>query len=337
MVQLTITDAIREQVAGVFDGFIGNAEAIHGIKRSLMVALAKSPVALDKTFLLIGPPSAGKTEIARRMTKCLGVPFVQIDGRNVRTREKLFEMLDDALRERGIKPKPASTRSGMPVVEYSGFLIFVDEVHQMADGAQNSLLTLLERDDRSVVLDDATHGRRVATVREAAFVFATTKPAGIIDPLRSRCSEIVLERYSAEEIVAMVQLRGTHLPAQTLMQVATASRLVPRIAFEMAREIEEEILCDPKGDIKAAFSSVLRGRGVLTYTGLNRIDLRYLAQLAAQKRPVGEQVILARLGDIDRATIQEDTEPFLLRNDYIDIKDRGRVITWRGQKVVDEF
>ncbi len=328
-----ISDEVRQRVAEAFAGFVGNADATHALKRSLLVGLSKDPPSLDKTFLFSGPPSTGKSDLARRVNKCLGLPFVQLDGRALRSREKLFEMIDDSLASRQMSPRKIEDRGGMPVFEYPAVCVYVDEVHLIGQGVQQSLLTLLERDDCSVVLEYGSI-RKVAMMPGSAYLFATTKPADLERAFRSRCSELVLNRYSSEEVSTMVKRRFPDLPHDMIKSVAGSSRLTPRIAFDISSDLMDEIAISEDDDLRAALRRVLRGRGILAENGITRNDLRYL-QVLRNRKPVGESAILSMLGDIDRSVIQDDVEPFLLREGYIGISEKGRQITLKGCDVLE--
>ena len=129
---MTEITAAKEKVDAAFLSFIGNTDAVYAIKRSLTVALARAdgkPAALSRVFLMSGPPSSGKTEIARRVTNILGVPFIRLDGRAVKSRERMFEMIDDALESEGLEAKRSGKRANIPILAYPAFSVFVDEVH----------------------------------------------------------------------------------------------------------------------------------------------------------------------------------------------------------------
>lgn len=344
MTQITIdfhiSADVRERVSQHFSGFIGNHAARRGVERGLMIALATDPPKMNKTYLFTGPRSSGKTELSKRIGKCLNLPYLSFDGRAVRTRDKLFDEIDRLLEERQPMPRREGDRAGLPVYVYERFCVFIDETHGMSEAMQTGLLPLLEKDDRTAIIENR-RGRFVAMLRDVVFILATTEPARIVDPLRSRCVEIELEPYTAEEIVAILKARGEgfeRLPADTLSNIATASRLTPRISIEMAREVIEELSMDPTGGVRRAFAEVMTNRGILTYTGLTRLDLRYLKLISNHpKKLMGQNAIIASLSGIDRDVITKDIERFLLSNGYISIKERGRAITWKGEQVVKEF
>jgi Holliday junction resolvasome RuvABC ATP-dependent DNA helicase subunit len=334
-----IGDDARARAESAFLGFIGNAEAVGTIKRSLTIALARQPHSLDKTFLLLGPPSTGKTEIARRIIEALGIPFVRIDGRMIKTRERLFGMIDEALDAHDAKKTRDGPRSGIPVQVYPPFGLFVDEVHLAGGRALEGFLTMLENDDRSVVIDGVD--RHVANVRNATFVFATTKPTLLDRAFRSRCMDVRLQRYSLDEVSQMVRARFADLDDDTIEKVAGCSRLTPRRAFDLAREVRDEITVRrgtaKRVDVASCVRDVMRGAGIVFANGTTRNDLAYMQLLEnAKGRPMGERAIAASLHAIPREEIGDDIEPFLIDKEYIAITARGREITWKGRQFMDQ-
>jgi hypothetical protein len=129
----TSLDNAWAKVRDAFAGFIGNADAIHAVQRGLVAALidapAGQPIVMAKVLLFSGPPSVGKTYLANLVTSVLDAPLVYLDGSILRSRERLFEMIDDALDAREMQPKPDQPRSGTPVLRYPRFACFVDEIH----------------------------------------------------------------------------------------------------------------------------------------------------------------------------------------------------------------
>ncbi len=336
-----MTDAVqtaRAHVDAGFASFVGNKDAIYAIKRALIVAIATAkppePPSLSRVFLLQGSPSTGKTEIARRTMATLGVPFVRLDGRGVKTREKLFSMIDEALQAQGLNPvRRSEDRAAIPVIEYPAFGVFIDEVHLMSEKTQEAFLTLLEADDRMMLLD-GEGGRRMASVKKTVWVFATTKPSNLDRAFRSRCIEISLSRYTVEEVAVMLRGRYPDLHEDAVHTIASCSRCVPRQAFTMAEEVAEELVLESAADMRGCVKRVMNGRGVLFSNGTTRDDLRYLEVLFRERRPVGESIIEQVLHDLDGARISEDIEPFLLMKQYISITSKGRVITGAGQQFV---
>lgn len=333
----------KAKVAAAFDGFIGNTDAVYAVQRSLVAAFvsapAGQPVAMPKTFLFSGPASVGKTELARRVTATLGLPLVRLDGRGLKSRDRLFEMIDDALFAHRLVPQASEDRSGTPTFQYPPFAVFVDEIHLVGDGTQESLLTMLEADDRTMLLD-GKRGRRIAIVDRAAFIFATTRPSEIDRALRTRCTEIQLQRYTEAEVAQMVKARFPQLPDtaaySAVSTIAACARFIPRIAFEMAREVIEEILTSTDGDVRACVRRVMNGRSIIYANGVTKDDYRYLTVLQREGRPLGETTVRAQLFDVDGLHIADDIEPFLLSMNFIAITSKGRQLTLSGERFLQE-
>lgn len=340
------TEAVARARARVNAGFadlIGNDEAIYSVKRPLVVALARTPdgqmPVLPRAYLLSGAPSTGKTAVAKRVADVLGVPFVRLDGRAVKSRERLFEMIDDALAVKNLRAQRDGDRAGTPILRYPAFGVFIDEVHLVPERLQEAFLTMLEADDRELLLN-GERGRRLALVDRGLFVFATTRPADLDRAFRSRCIEIPLQRYTADEVTAMVRARFPTLPIAIAEAVATISRLSPRQAFALAQEVIDETIISDDGagstDMKACLKRVMDGRGILFVNGATRIDLRYLDVLDRARRPMGESAIQAALHDVDPSQIRDDVEPYLLSMDYIGVSPKGRQITMRGVGLLEQ-
>jgi Holliday junction resolvasome RuvABC ATP-dependent DNA helicase subunit len=326
---------IRARVDAAFAGFIGNEAAVHAIKRSLVYALANAPVgdapSMAKSILLVGAPSTGKSDLARRITKALRLPFVHVDGHGVRSRDRFFQMVDDALSAANppLLPVAGEPRSGMPVQVYPPFLAFIDEIHLVSDAVQESFLTLLESDVRSLLLESGGE-RRIAAVPGACFIFATTRPAELERAFRSRCIEIQLTRYTVEEVALMVRARFSRLPDQHIATIASCSRMTPRVAFAIAQDVVEEVFWSADGVVGPCVKKVLEGRGIVFANGCTRDDIRYLKVLRKERRPLGERALRSLLHDIDPLKIVEDIEPFLFTLGYAVMRAGGREITMEG-------
>lgn len=329
---------LREMVDNAFEGFIGNSAAVHALKRTLLNALAQTPPRLNKNLLMVGPASSGKTELARRVAAAMGLPFVQTDGRNLRDRETLVELVDAALRDFGRKARPTAARSGIPVMDYPPFIVFVDEAHLLPSRVQEGLLTLLEMDDRSMMVG-GKDDRMIIRAYQSGFILATTKPSLMDKPLRSRCTDVPLARYNADEVAQMLGGRFPHLPEHTRKEIAVCARVIPRRAFEIAREIDEE------REYQGTFAlerghvlSVLRGRGVVAANGITAEDVNYLKLLNKANRPLGERMAVSALGFADTDRLVEDIEPFLIYDlGYVRKVPAGREITERGRAFLNKY
>lgn len=325
---------LRQRVNEAFQGFVGNDRAVARIKRDLVVGLMSAPPSLKKNYLLVGMPSVGKTELARRVATAIALPLVKLDGPTLASREKLFELINAQL---GVAngPDQVGEDAGQPMLRYPPFVVFVDEVHLVPRRTQESLLTTLEAADRSVRLHD-----RVALVPDATFIFATTQASRLDKAFKSRCAEIQLYQYSVTEVAEMVRdyvkRAGVEPDAWTpdiYPRIAQLGRLVPRRAFEVARELIDELRITehPDWSIDRQLESV-RELMELDENGLGPLDIRYLEVLEQARGPLGEDSVVSMIETVDRDKVLGEIEPLLRRLQLIARTPQGRVITDRGQE-----
>jgi Holliday junction DNA helicase RuvB len=326
-----IPPEIRQQVRDAFDGFIGNASAVKRITNDLLLALIERPPFLAKNYLFTGQPSTGKTEIARRMSGALALPFVKLDGRGVQSRARLFDLINGELTQQGQAPMQTGQMASLPVMQYPALVVFIDEVHLVPRAVQESLLTMLEAADRTVSLED-----HVARVNLATFLFATTRASDVDAAFKTRCAEVQLKEYELEEVAEIVRRKtGTIWPDNIYTEIARYGRTIPRIALELAKELETELTVTeyPERSISENLEEVRKAREI-DPLGLTPIDHQYLTILERENRAVGEQAILNMLGTVDKDRILNEVEPFLIRLRLLCLGPRGREITNEGKEYV---
>jgi DNA phosphorothioation-dependent restriction protein DptH len=326
--QASTSGRVRE----AFEGFIGNENAVQQLTRDLVVALMREPPHLSKNILLQGLPSVGKTELARRVSRALDLPFVHLDGPSLTSRERLFQLIDGQLAAHGARPADVGRDGGAKLLEYPPFVVFVDEVHLVARSVQESLLTMLEPTDRRARLTD-----RIVLVRQATFIFATTRASKLDPALRSRCNRIDLRPYDVGQVAEMVKRRaqsdyGVLWEDEVYLRIAQLSRLVPRLAFGLAEDVTNEMIANPTPKPVLEHLEAVRISREIDENGLRLLDLDYLEALERADRPLGEDSIANQLGTVDRDEVVNEIEPALLRMRLIERTQGGRVITPGGRE-----
>ncbi len=321
----------RDRVRKAFEGFVGNDNAVQQLSRDLIVALLRDPPHLSKNILLQGLPSVGKTELARRVARALALPFVHLDGPSLTSRERLFQLIDGQLDQHGQRATEAGREGSARLLEYPPFVVFVDEVHLVSRAVQESLLTMLEPMDRRARLTDT-----IALVRQATFIFATTRPSRLDPALRSRCTQIDLRPYDLGQVAEMVRRRveadyGESWDDDVYLQIARLGRLVPRLAFALAEDVRNEMIANPAPKPVFEHLDAVRLSKELDENGLRPLDLEYMEVLERANRPLGEDSIANQLGTVDRDQVANEIEPALLRIRLIERTQTGRAITAAGR------
>ncbi len=151
-----------------FDDFVGNQSAINSLKSLLDKPINKIP----KSFLFSGPSGCGKTTLARiakNYLKCHDMAFYEYNASNTRGVDTIRKIQSEI----GLYPPAGDIK-----------IYLLDECHRLTVDAMNALLKLLEDAPENVF-----------------FFLATTDPEMLIKAIRSRCSDIKVNKLPLKSII----------------------------------------------------------------------------------------------------------------------------------------
>jgi Holliday junction resolvasome RuvABC ATP-dependent DNA helicase subunit len=185
---------------------------------------------------------------------------------------------------------------------------FIDEVH------------LLENPEKLYNLLDSN---------EFTFIFATNEYGKIKEPLLNRCITLVLNPYTENDLIEMAKyylnLEGFYsLDSEIYKSISAVSRDNPRRLIEIVRRLS--IIFRESGipNNINSLDYLLMSIGVDPKTGFTLWDRQYLEFLSS----VGNASLntISYSTGIDKSFITKYIEPFLIKNNYIRITHKGRVI-----------
>lgn len=327
----------------VFRGFVGNKGAVEALSIQLRY-VEQTGIKTIRSVGLFGPKSTGKTELSRRLATALGAPYLPLSETGLHDIDQLAERMQALVREAGSPMTVVDHQGGLAVLRSPPMLVFIDEVHQLSSRVQDTLLPVLEADDRilrgSQIIIDA---------RDVSFVIATTDWGKLREPFRSRVRAVMLDPYTSEEVAQMLKYRieaatqgngadtdidpaVAQLGEDALVAIATAGRAVPRVALDLLREIGMALrirVCGP--DVDAVWEH-LRRMVPCDRHGLTSRDRKYL-RIVANRGPIGLDNIATELG-IDRSNVEGAIEPFLAQMGWIKRGSTGRSLTTSGIRLV---
>lgn len=215
--------------------FVGNKEAIRCLSRALFSALGKNDRnCADYSFALCGPPSTGKTYLAKLFASVLKIPFVQIEPQSIRRTHDIFLEIEKTV---------AEFDERISLVEYQGrryklppMIVFIDEVHNLKNNVVQGLLKATEPNDRMMTTEE---GFEVST-HSVCWMIATTDRGDLFDAFDTRFQKVNLQLYSREEMAQIVKMSNPDLEDEICLLVAKYNSRVPREALAFARDMRVE-------------------------------------------------------------------------------------------------
>jgi Holliday junction DNA helicase RuvB len=205
-------------------------------------------------------------------------------------------------------------------------IVFIDEVHELEKEYQTALFMAL--DQRRVFLQGGRSGRTPQSIPLADFslLLATTDEFRVLSPLVQRMKLVLrFQFYTVDELVELTRQRGRALrwavDDKVLAPIAERSRGTPRLALRLLQACRR--VCRSEGESAITLGHLERACLLeqIDGLGLGPTDQQYLRILAEGASRLN--VIASRLG-LPSRTVQEVSEPFLIRSGLVTKDDQGR-------------
>jgi Holliday junction DNA helicase RuvB len=290
---------------------VGQREVVERL-RILLEATKKRKEPLGH-LLLVGPPGLGKTTLAHVVPRELGTDIQITAGPSLSAPKDLL---------------PYLTNAG------SGSVLFIDEIHRMPPAVEEFIYPAMEDFRIDITLGDGLNARTInMKLQPFTLIGATTRSGMLTAPLRDRfVNREQLDFYSLEDLSAIVvrnsrKLR-TEITADAAREIALRSRGTPRKANNWLRWTRD--YADARADGRITLSvarDALRMKGV-DDAGLEDQDRKYLNTIITifSGGPAGVQAI-AHTMNTPADTLEDEVEPFLLREGFLQRTPRGRMVT----------
>ncbi len=311
----TITDPSLEQNSALrptaFDDFIGQPQ----IKKQLKILVGGAASRSDALPHMVfhGPHGLGKTTLAHIMARARGVSAKITSG-------------------------PAMEKPGDVVGLLNSLaqndILFIDEIHRLPVEVAESLYSAMEDFRIDIMIGQGVEAKTVSLdLPKFTLIGATTQMGKLSPPLQSRFLHAYRMASYSHEDLASIALRSAGLLSLDLskdaaLRLARASRGTPRIVNNLVRWIRD--FANNEGKVTADEPMV---KDALTLKdieedGLDSTDLRILNTLinVFKGGPVGLES-LASAAQEDAVTVEENHEPFLLSQGFVQRTPKGRVAT----------
>lgn len=299
-----------------FSEYIGQEKVKDGLR--IFVEAAKKRKEPLEHILFFGPPGLGKTTLAYVIAHETGSRIIVTSG-------------------------PAIERSGDLVSILTNLededILFIDEIHRLNKAVEEVLYPAMEDYAVDVVIGKGPSAKTLRfDLPKFTLIGATTRVSMISSPLRDRFGIVQnLDFYSDQEIEEILKRSAGILQVGfekgSLCEIASRSRKTPRVANRLLKRVRDFATIYNQGKIsKQVVKDALLKLGVDSM-GFDNVDRKYLEVLLRKFSggPVGIETLSAATS-IDRDTIEEVLEPYLMQTGFIKRTSRGRVATSRAFK-----
>jgi len=257
-------------------------------------------------ILFNGPAGTGKTTLAYIIAKEFGVDIQITNGGNFRSLKHLLPVLS--------KITPFS-------------ILFIDEIHRIAPAVEEILYPVMEDFQITLTWEKSSFNLDLG---KFTLIGATTDSGSLSKPLLDRFGvKLSLTTYSINELADLLVHNspklGLKLHYEAAAFIAKCSKGTPRIANHLLSWIGD--YCFSKGhtfiNVPVAMSALQMLQ--IDNKGFTLNDRKYLQVLKNAKFPLGIHT-LCSLTNLSKDTIENQIEPFLLRQGLIVKTLKGRII-----------
>ena len=301
-----------------FNEYIGQEHLKNNIKLAIDAVKKRDDGSTLDHVLLYGPPGLGKTTMAGVIAHELGSNLRVTSGPAIERAGDLASILTNLK---------------------DGDILFIDEIHRLRRVVEEILYSAMEDYKLDIVIGKGPAARSVRLdLPRFTTIGATTRTGSLAGPLRDRFGIIHrLEYYKEPEIEQIIQrtakILGTTIQPEAAQLLATRSRLTPRIANRLFKRVRDYADVNGDGIIDQKITQDSLKLMEIDQLGLDPADRNMLKMMLENygDRPVGLTTIAALTGD-EPTTIEDYYEPYLMQLGLLARTPRGRVITEKGRK-----
>lgn len=306
-----------------FDEYIGQERLKNNLKLAIEAVKKRDDGSSLDHVLLYGPPGLGKTTMANVIAHELGSNLRVTSGPAIERAGDLASILTNL---------------------QNGDVLFIDEIHRLRRAVEEILYSAMEDYKLDIVIGKGPAARSVRLdLPHFTVIGATTRTGSLAGPLRDRFGITHrLEYYKEPEIEQIIErtakILNTPIKKDAAEMLSTRSRLTPRIANRLTKRVRDYADVNGDGIIDEPTAEAALNLMEIDNLGLDPADRNMLSLMLDNygERPVGLTTIAALTGD-EATTIEDYYEPYLIQLGFIEKTPRGRLVTPRAKKHLEEY
>jgi len=289
----------------------------------MMIDSAKKRKEVVDHILFYGPPGLGKTTFAMAIANEIGGSIRITSGPAIERQGDLAAILT------GLKRND---------------ILFIDEIHRLSRVVEEILYPAMEDGVLDIVMGKGPSAKTIRLSLEPfTLIGATTQIGKISSPMRDRFGLVQRLDFFTSEDMGSILKRAANLwkigiEDEALEKLSNCSRGTARIGLRLLKRTRDYMENSSNTSINLdAVNQTLKLLDIDEY-GLENIDRLILHTILNNFNggPVGASTLAASLSE-DVSTIADVYEPYLMKCGYLKRTSRGRVITQKGLKYLEDL
>jgi len=303
------------------DEMIGREQEKKTLK--MMIDSAKKRKEVVDHILFYGPPGLGKTTFAMAIANEIGGSIRITSGPAIERQGDLAAILT------GLKRND---------------ILFIDEIHRLSRVVEEILYPAMEDGVLDIVMGKGPSAKTIRLSLEPfTLIGATTQIGKISSPMRDRFGLVQRLDFFTSEDMGSILKRAANLwkigiEDEALEKLSNCSRGTARIGLRLLKRTRDYMENSSNTTINMdAVNQTLKLLDIDEY-GLENIDRLILHTILNNFNggPVGASTLAASLSE-DVSTVADVYEPYLMKCGYLKRTSRGRVITPKGLKYLEDL
>lgn len=288
---------------------------------NIYISTAKNRNETLDHVLLYGPPGLGKTTLAHIIACEMNAKILIVTGATITRVGDLVSII-----------------AGLE----QGDILFIDEIHRIPKNVEEILYSAMEDYMIDIVVGSKDSAKTFKiTLPPFTLIGATTRIGDLTNPLRDRFGIVQqMNYYSIEELENIIERTSKILDypinKDAVFELAKRSRGTPRIANRLFKRVRDFAEYQMESSISLNTTNLALNKLKIDSLGLDKTDQDYLHILVKRFNggPVGLYT-LAHTLNLDIATLEDVTEPYLLQEGLIERTVRGRVATLKAYQHIN--
>jgi Holliday junction DNA helicase RuvB len=279
-------------------------------------------------MLFAGAAGCGKTSMAKFISEQSKTNFISIPAeafKDVKTIKIILEKLSHV----------GYNRHGDRIDIIKPSILFIDEIHNLSLSGQEILGIAME----NFSMDSGIPNKKY-WIPYFTLIGATTDDGILSKPFKDRFKlKFLFQPYEIEEMLLIVRIHVKKVDMliddEAISMIAIRSHGIPRIAVSYIDACRDYALAYNSKIITSNITMRMFSDRGIDNTGLSTVEIKILQTLYNNDIPVGLDNLSIIVNEAKK-TIALSIEPLLLQRGLILRSGKGRIITDKGRKYLEE-